>query len=196
MRTKSFLLASVLTFLMPLSALALGIQVMIDGQAVTFNDVPQTAWFAAHVRSAAEAGIVNGYKDEQGKLIGLYGPSNNITIAEALKIQVEGAGYDERLYASRIESGFDHWSSMYASVAKGEGFAVIDARARLDSPATRAEVAALLTSAFRVDMSAVTIGTRYSDVSGSTTYATSIEVLSRDGVVSGDTDIKGNATGR
>ena len=195
MRTKSLLLASALTFLMPLSALALGIQVMIDGKAVVFTDVPQTAWFAGHVQGAAEAGIVSGYKDEQGALIGLYGPANNITIAEALKIQVEGAGYDERLYASRIESGFDHWSSSYASVAKGEGFAVIDERTRLDSPATRGEVAALLTSAFRVDMSAVTIGTRYSDVSGSTTYATSIEVLSRDGVVSGDTDIKGNATG-
>ena len=196
MRTKSFLLASVLTFLMPLSALALGIQVMIDGQAVTFTDVPQTAWFAAHVRSAAEAGIVNGYKDEQGKLIGLYGPSNNITIAEALKIQVEGAGYDERLYASRIESGFDnHWASPYASVAKGEAFAVIDARTRLDSPATRGEVAALLTSAFRVNLDDVSIGTRYSDVSTATLYGKSIEVLSRDGVVAGDTDIKGNATG-
>lgn len=195
MRTKSVLLPSVLALLTPLTALALGIQVMIDGKAVTFVDVPQTAWFASYVQSAAEAGIVNGYKDEFGELTGNYGPANNITIAEALKIAVEGAGYDEQLYASRIESGFDHWASPYASVAKGEGFAVIDARARLDSPATRAEVAALFTSAFQVDLAGAYVGSRYNDVTTTTEFGTSIEVLSNDGVVSGDTDVRGQAVG-
>ena len=195
MRTKSLLLASVAALFVPLTALALGIQVMIDGKAVTFVDVPQTAWFASYVQTAAEAGIVNGYKDEFGELTGVYGSANNITIAEVLKIAVEGAGYDEQLYASRIESGFDHWSSAYASVAKGEGFAVIDARTRLDSPATRAEVAALFTSAFQVDLEGVYVGSRYNDVTTTTEYGTAIEALSNAGVVSGDTDVRGQAVG-
>ncbi len=195
MRTKSLFASAILSLLLPLTALALGIQVMIDGKAVTFVDVPQTAWFASYVQGAAEGGIVSGYKDEYGELTGNYGPANNITIAEALKIAVEGAGYDEQLYASRIESGFDHWASPYASVANGEGFAVIDARTRLDSPATRAEVAALFTSSFQVDLEGMSIGSRYNDVSLATHYGDSIEVLSRDGVVSGDTDVRGQATG-
>lgn len=194
MKTLQYITASALTLLMPFTASALGIQVMIEGRAVVFADVPQSAWFSTHVRSAAEAGIVSGYKDTEGNPTGTFGPSNNITIAEALKIAVEGAGYDSALYGSRIASGVDHWSSSYVSVAKAEGFAVIDERTRLDTPATRAQVAAIFTSAFDVDTE-TPVGNRYDDVRMSTTHATAIEALSRDGVVSGDTDIRGQATG-
>lgn len=180
---------------LPLLANAMGIQVIIDGKTIVFTDVPQSAWFAAHVRAAAEAGIVNGYKDRRGQLTGKYGPSNDITIAEALKIAVEGAGYDDDAYALKIQSGFRHWASPYVSVARGEGFLVIDARTRLDRAATRAEVAALVTSAFRVYTQNTEPGTRYDDVSANTEFSTSIEALSRDTVVSGDTDIDGQATG-
>jgi plastocyanin len=72
---------------------------------------------------------------------------------------------------------------------------VIDQRARLDRAATRAEVAAIFTSAFRVNTADLQIDTRYKDVSGTTAFSTSIEALSRDAVISGDTDIEGKATG-
>ena len=186
--------ATALAFLTPITTSALGIQVMINGQTVVFADVPQSAWFSTYVRSTAEAGIVSGYKDTQGNLTGKFGPSNNITIAEALKIAVEGAGYDDELYGARVASGVDHWASSYVSVAKAEGFTVIDERVRLDIPATRAEVAAIFTSAFDVNTE-TPVGNRYDDVTVSTTHAFSIEALSRDGVVSGDTDIHGRATG-
>lgn len=196
MMNKRFLsLTSAVALMIPLIANAMGIQVIIDGKTVTFADVPQSAWFAADVRAAAEAGIVNGYKDRRGMLTGKYGPANDITIGEALKIAVEGAGYDEDLYASKIQSGFQHWASPYVSVAKGEGFLVIDARTRLDKAATRSEVAAIFTSAFHVNMESVQLDTRYDDVSAGTEFASSIEALSRDKVVSGDTDIDGQAVG-
>ena len=194
MKTLQYLTALTLALFIPFTASALGIQVMIDGQAFIFADVPQSAWFSTHVRSAAEAGIVSGYKDTQGSLTGKFGPSNNITIAEALKIAVEGAGYDNELYGSRVASGVDHWASSYVSVAKAEGFAVIDERTRLDVPATRAQVAAMFTSAFDVNTE-TPVGNRYDDVKVSTSHAYSIEALSRDGVVSGDTGINGQATG-
>jgi len=185
---------SALALFIPITASALGIQVMIDGQAVVFSDVSQSAWFSTYVRSAAEAGIVSGYKNKEGKLTGLFGPSNNITIAEALKIAVEGAGYDNEHYGAQISSGVDHWASSYVSVAKAEGFAVIDERTRLDTPATRAQVSAIFTSAFDVDTE-TPVGNRYDDVTFGTNHAFSIEALSRDGVVSGDTDTSGKATG-
>jgi plastocyanin len=191
---KTFRALSAILALLPLSAQAFGVQVIIDGQTVTFADVPQSAWFATYVRESAQLGIVTGYRDDKGKLTGRFGPSNNITIAEALKIAVEGAGYDEEAYSSTVSSGVDHWSSAYVSVAKSDGFEVIDERTHLDRPATRAQVAALFTSAFDVDTE-TPIGNNYDDVSANTEFGYSIEALTRDEVVSGDTDIEGQATG-
>ena len=190
-------LASALSLLslLPLPAAAADIQVVIDGKVVIFTDVPTSMWFVSYVRDAAEAGIVNGYKDKFGNFTGKYGPGNSITVAEALKIAVEGAGYDEETYAMKISSGVNHWASAYVSVAKGEGFDVIADRFRLDRPATRAEVAALFTSAFHVNMESITVGTRYTDVTASTKFADSIEALSSAEIVMGDTDIHGQATG-
>lgn len=182
--------------LIPMAAYAIGLQVIIDGRVVIFRDVPQSAWYATYVRQSAEAGIVNGYKDEYGNLKGLFGPGNRITLAEALKISVEGAGYDEELYGSMVPSDTDHWASAYVSVAKAENFELFaGSMPNLDQPAKRAEVASLFTSAFKADAGIEPLDTRYSDVDTRTDYAGSIEALSRAGVVSGDTDSEGQATG-
>jgi len=191
---KESLITSLVTLLIPVSTFALGVQVIVGGESITLKDVPQSAWYATYVQQAAEAGIVSGYKDSQGKLMGEFGPTNTITIAEALKIAVESAGYSEEIYGSVIDSGVNHWSAAYVSVANAEGFEVISPRTRLDSVATRAEVAALITSAFDVDTE-TPIGSRYDDVTFSTDYGFSVEALSRDEVLSGDTDIEGKATG-
>jgi len=197
-RFTSGFIASAALITLPLSASALGIQVMVEGESVTFVDVPQTAWFAEYVRSAAEEGIVSGYKDDRGKLTGQFGPANSITMAEALKIAVEGSGYDEELYGSMIESGVTHWASPYISVSRAEDFLLVRNQSRImwNSPATRAEVASLFTAAFRVDITDVGgVETRYTDVKTGTPYAASIEILSRNEILSGDTDVRGKATG-
>jgi len=185
------------SLLIPTVVSAVGIQVMIDGRAVIFTDVSQSAWFASYVRDAAEAGIVNGYMDARGRLTGKLGPSNSITFAEAIKIAAEGAGYDEALYGSSVQSGVgQHWSSPYVAVAKAEHFAVMQEHFRLDQPATRAQVASMFTSAFGVKTTDIgPVDSRYTDVKVSTQYAASIEALSRDGILSGDTDTRGEATG-
>jgi len=199
--SRSFSLASLtaITLLAPLATHALGIQVMIKGETITFIDVPQTAWFAEYVRDAAESGIVNGYKDTQGKLTGKFGPSNSVTLAEALKIATEGAGYDEELYGSMVESGTSHWASAYVSIGQAEDFEFMRNKSRIlwNDPATRAEVASFFTSAFLLDTKDVTAsGGRYEDVNMETSFAKSIELLSRDEILSGDTDTKSQATGK
>ena len=180
-----------LLFLLPTVVNAMGIQVIIDGQTLVFMDVPQSAWYATFVHDAAQAGIVNGYRDDHGNLTGRFGPENSITFAEALKVAVEGAGFDEKLYGSVIDSGIpSHWASAYMSVAKAEDFSIVHTHYRIDIPATRAQVAELLTGAFGVDVTNVTaVSSRYTDVKTSTDFAASIEALSRDGVVNGDTDL-------
>ena len=198
--TMRFLPLTAVSLLVPLLAQAAGIQVVIDGKVLTFIDVPQSAWYAADVRSAAEAGIVNGYKDTRGRLTGKFGPSNDVTLAEALKIAIEGAGYDVDAYSSVLESGAgSHWASPYVSVARAEEFAIFSSdRFRLvtlDHPATRAEVASIFASAFRVNMENLSEDDRYSDVSASTKYEAAIRALTRDSVVSGDTREDGEVTG-
>jgi len=191
---KKILSASALSLLVPITASAVGVSAIIDGKTVVFTDVQQTAWFAASVREAAELGIVSGYRDAYGNPSGKFGPSNNITLAESLKIVSEAAGYNEVEYASKVTSGVSHWSAPYVSVAKAEGFAVITSTPNLDRPATRAEVSALITSAFRKDLKDVQASnSRYTDVNDRTEYSTSIELLSRDKIVAGDTDIEGQA---
>lgn len=188
-------LAASAAFLIPFTASAVGVQVMIDGQVVIFSDVSQSAWFASYVQQSAEAGIVTGYEDTSGKLTGKFGPSNTITVAESLKIASEGAGYDEAAYASKVSSGVDHWASAYVSVAKSEEFPVVGRGGNIDRAATRAEVAAFLAAAFQLQTDGVELGSRYTDVKSTTEFAYSVEVLSRDGILSGDTDVTGKATG-
>lgn len=195
-----FFPSAVIALLLPFTASAFGVQALIEGRMVTFVDVPQTAWFAEHVRQAAELGIVSGYRDLFGVPTGNFGPEKSITIAEALKIASEGAGYDEELYSARVQSGIRHWSSSYISVARAEQFAVINDRDEgprafnPDRPAQRAEVAAIFTSAFRVDTERMA-GTRYRDVPLDMQYAMDIEALSQDGVLSGDADVRGRPIG-
>jgi hypothetical protein len=181
----------------PLFASAAGIEVIIDGQTVVFTDVQKSIWFATYVDQAARDGIINGYKDIYGKLTGKFGPSNNVTVGEALKIAIEGAGYDSSLYGTAVDADVgSHWSASYYAVAQEEQFEILALNPRPDRAATRAEVASIFASAFHVDAKTATpVDTRFTDVNTRTAFATSIEALSRDRILSGDTDIHGQATG-
>jgi plastocyanin len=181
--------------LLPTIAVAASLQVMIDGRATVFSDVPSDAWFAVHVKSAAEAGVVSGYKNANGTLTGRFGPSNFVTVGEALKIASEGAGYDETTYGAGVTG---HWAVVYLPVATAEGFDMALEKHRsaegFDAPATRAEVASLIAGAFKVTHPGA-ISNRYTDVNASTPYADAIEALSLSGIIGGDTDAQGNFTG-
>jgi len=143
------------------------------------------------VEQATEAGIVAGYKDQYGNLTGKFGPQNPVTVAEALKITLEGAGYD-----TSMGVGYGHWAAKYMSVAIGLGFQMTQSNGlNLDRAATRAEVASLVADSFKVDHSTF-IGGHYSDVSAGTAYAGSIQALSKTGIISGDTNASGETTGR
>lgn len=180
---------AVLTLVL-LSSASMALAVMYY-PSLPFTDVPQNAWFAPYVEQATSAGIVSGYKDPYGNFTGRFGPENAVTVGEALKIAMEGAGHD----TSR-GVGFGHWAAKYMSVALGLGFDVaLIPSLNLDRPATRAEVASLVADSFLVTQSAFA-DTQYVDVIATTPYAAAIQALSRTGIISGDTDASGNATGR
>ncbi|MEK7563793.1 MAG: S-layer homology domain-containing protein, partial [Patescibacteria group bacterium] len=68
------------------------VRIKIDGVPVDLTDVPKDTWFAPYVRSAADAGIVSGYRGENGLPLGLYGPADPVTIEQVAKIAFIASG--------------------------------------------------------------------------------------------------------
>ncbi len=191
---SSTILSGLLLLIVPAMTIA-QIIVTVDGQETTLRDIEPNAWYATYVRDAVASHIVGGYRDEAGNPLGLFGPANNITLAETLKIAVEGAGYDVEAYGSVPSTMTGHWAIPYLNVAAHERFTVFETQQNIDRQATRAEVASLFTDAFDVD-TVTPVGNRYDDVGFSTPHVYSIEALSRDKVLTGDTDVHGNSLGR
>lgn len=158
--------------------------------ATQFSDVPSSAWYSVYVQEAVDAGIVSGYNDAYGRPTGLFGPENPVTIGEALKISLVGAGYD-----TSAGVGYGHWAAPYMSVALGLGFDVAEIPGlNLDRPTTRSELASLIADAFKVPHGTFKDG-RFIDVTAATPYASSIEALAEEEIISGDTDAAGNSLG-
>ncbi len=158
----------------------------MTSSSLQFRDVPAGAWFAPYVDQAVNAGIVSGYEDRNGHPTGDFGPENSVTVGEALKIALEGAGYDTSLGV-----GYGHWAAQYMSVALGEHFefALRNPQVNLDRPASRAEVASLMADAFHVGWKADTvIPENFTDVdiNNQSHYPEAINKLLQDEIVSGD----------
>ena len=165
--------------------------VNVNGEAMAFQDVTTDQWFAVYVKDAAEAGIVSGYKDAQGNPTGRFGPADNVTFAQAMKIAIEAAGYSVNSYSADADYQ-SHWAAKYMEIGKEMHFDVLaGGKTNIDRPATRAEVAAIARAAFGVKAGSMSDAS-YTDVTASTPYANAIFGLARDGVVSGDKDASGN----
>lgn len=194
MHRRFLQLASLL--MVPFLAQAAGLSVVISGKAVVFQDVPADAWFATHVKAAAEMGIVNGYRDAQGRFTGKFGPDDPVTVEQALKIAIEGAGYNAATYP--LSEGLDgaRWSHQYLSVALAENFSFFGNREIIfEAPATRAEVSMLFADAFKLDQQHPQ-DRPFLDVQADDEFAAAIAKLHTDGIVSGDTDADGRPTER
>lgn len=202
---RTLLSVLMLSAILPVSAGAVELlQVNLNGSVTVFTDVPVDAWFASFVGHAAQTGVVSGDVDAQGRLTGKYRPGDSVTVAEALKIALKSAAYSDTAM-SRVgvmNTANGDWARQYIVFGQAEQFQIFGgADIGAATPdiytrkATRAEVAALIADAFMID-AGTPVGNRYDDVTASTKYAFSVEALSRDGILTGDTDAQGNATGR
>ncbi len=171
-------------------AIAAPFSVNVNGQVTTFNDVPSDAWYTEYLEVAVTAGIVGGYTDAQGNPRNLYGPADNVTVAQAMKIAIESAGYPVEEYPKSEVYG-DHWASTYMEIGAQNGFVSAEGDVQqIDRPATRAEVALIITDAFKVESGSME-DENYTDVSDDTAFSFAIAGLTRDGVVSGDVKADG-----
>ncbi|MDO8469186.1 MAG: S-layer homology domain-containing protein [Candidatus Peribacter sp.] len=169
----------------------------VDGVPVIFGDVPKVAWFAPYVRSVTEQGIVSGYREADGTLKGLFGPADSLTIEQLAKIAVQVARVDLASCGSALKNATvqGSWSEGYIRCTEQRGWAVYaDGSVDALRLARRAEVVATLLQALGVKIEQRTGGV-FTDVDSSVEFAAAIEMAAKAGVVAGDTDAQGNATG-
>ena len=155
-------------------------------------DVPKSAWFYGHVLALMELNIVSGYKNAAGEPTGAYGPADNVTREQALKIAVNSAG----IVAANCEgepasSKVSEWARPFAICAASLNFGV-KAGADLKAPATRAEVLHYLLRAFAAE---VPDGTPPFDDSKKHMYKNDIAYAYALGIVSGDKNEDGSLKG-
>lgn len=117
----------------------------------TFTDVSKDAWYFEYVEPAVQLNIVEGYKDAQGNLTGLFGPSDTVNRAQAIKVLVEAFGISEdtRELKSFPDVPSDAWFAGYVQTAYNQSIldGYPDGTFRPGVPVNRAEIAKLIINA-------------------------------------------------
>ena len=168
------------------------LQVTVGGSATTMWDVPKTAWFYSSVLALTELGIASGYKDASGNLTGSYGPGNNVTHAEALKIALGSAGVSgTSCGAPSHPQASGHWAAGFVACAEQRDFGFTSSQG-LNDTASRAEVLHYVLKAFGVT---VPDGTPPFAESASHRYKNDIAYAYALEIVSGDKDENGDEKG-
>ena len=174
------------------------VRIKVDGVPVDLSDVPKDTLFAPYVRSAAETGIISGYRGEDGLPLGLYGPADPVTIEQIAKIALIASGADQSSCGSTLlnSAAAGRWSEIMIQCAEHLQWAVFaDGSVDPLRPATRAEVVVTMLQAFGVEIRS-TDAAPFTDVDSSTEFRSAIITAYEDHVVGGYTDAEGSATGK
>jgi hypothetical protein len=172
------------------------INTLDDLSGAQFRDVAEGDWFNPYVQSVASWGIIAGYKGADGKLTGEFGPANNVTVAEMLKISLKAAQVDEAecgLVPSLHPQALGHWASAFISCGESMNMRILDnPSVDINRAATRAEVVAMIDDAFGDQVPP--LFSNFRDTAGHPLEADIAFAYTR-GIVSGDKDSLGIETG-
>lgn len=124
--------------------------------AFMFEDLELDHWSMEYVFELREEGVVDGYRDDEGNLLGEYGPGDNVTIAELLKMAIEAAGIGvEALGGEGSDADAQmHWAvkAGYVAYAKEVGLDKLVDLNDLNKAATREEAAIIIAKIFGYDV--------------------------------------------
>lgn len=107
-----------------------------EGSDTQFADVPGTHWASGWVSEGVSTGFINGYSDTA------FGPDDNVTYAQAVKMLVCAVGYD--FYATQAGG----WPSGYLTYGVKLGI-TNGVKAGTDEIITRAQVAQMIDNAVK-----------------------------------------------
>lgn len=167
-----------------------------DISGVQFGDVEEGDWYNPYVQSVASWGIISGYRGVDGKPTGAFGPTNNVTIGEMLKIALKSAQVDEAvcgIVPPVHAQAIGHWAAPFVSCAEQKEMTILNSPSfDLDRPATRAEVVSIIDDAFGDQVPP--LYSNFRDTAGHPLEAHIAYAYTR-GIVSGDKNSLGIETG-
>lgn len=113
---------------------------------IPFRDVDDTDWYLRFVKDARDKGIVSGYKNDQGPT-GYFGPGDNVTYAQALKMTMEAAGYHQEPNNDKI------WYQVYLNELDNLELSRLDSKTftNWDAPATRGNIVLMVNEIFGIE---------------------------------------------
>ncbi|MBU1018061.1 S-layer homology domain-containing protein [Patescibacteria group bacterium] len=152
---------------------------------IPFKDTDDDQWYTDYVSAVKNRGIISGYKDAAGNELGEFRPSNNITVAEILKIALETAGKGTAVGFPTLEAAKNHWAKGYVKKGEELGLDLVKGTVNLNRNATRGEVIRLMLEALGIKPDNIT-KTNFSDLPLTHKHAKFIEYAKSLGIVSGD----------
>lgn len=163
------------------------IQRKFNNKLIPFKDTDDDQWFTKYVANVKSKGIINGYKDNKGNELGEFRPSNNITVAEMLKISLETANQGKAIgKMANIISARKHWANEYVARAEELGLDIVDTNILdLNRFATRAEVVRMMLESLGIQPDKID-SSDFADVSKKYRFAPYIQEAKNLGIVSGD----------
>lgn len=124
--------------------------------AFMFEDLELDHWSMEYVFELREEGVIDGYRDDEGNLLGEYGPGDNVTIAELLKMAIEANGVGVEALGGEGSDVDDemHWAEKagYVAYAKEVGLDKLVDLSDLNKAATREEAAIIIAKIFGYDV--------------------------------------------
>ena len=151
---------------------------------IPFKDTDDNEWFTSFVNSAADGGVIGGYKDVNGNSLGEFRPANKVTVAEALKMSLANAGLKENSGTPAHSNALDHWVKGWVKTAESKSISLSDS-IDFNRGATRGEVVRWIIESFGIAPPNSDVSS-FSDVRKNDTNLNYIEYAKTMGLISGD----------
>ncbi|MCX6807904.1 MAG: S-layer homology domain-containing protein [Patescibacteria group bacterium] len=164
-------------------------KIKYQDELIPFWDTDDVEWFAQFIKEAKARNIISGYRDSAGNQTGQFGPGNQVTIAEIIKMGVISAGLNLDPAQPTSLSTREHWAQQYIRAAENRGATLVtESSLELDRPATRAEFIQLMCELFGItgDQLKTTSEITFTDVSLKSLAAPYIYWAREKGIINGD----------
>jgi hypothetical protein len=162
-----------------------GIVGRIDGEVITFTDVPDNQWYTPYVAKAIKSSLLAGYTKSTGESTNTFGPNDTVNLAQLSKVAhlLAGINADDARGSLQNTKARGTWFEKFYISAESERWLLFTNVTEDPSrPATRAEVIGTLLQALNRPP-VWPRGDIFTDVKVHTKYAAPIEMAAIDGLL-------------
>lgn len=162
-----------------------GIVGRIDGEIITFTDVPDNQWYTPYVAKAIKSSLLAGYTKSTGETTNTFGPEDTVNVAQLSKVAHLLAGIDTsaiRTAPLNMQARGTWFANYFSSAEDLRWLLFTNLTENPSRAATRAEVIGTLLQALKRPP-IWPRGDVFADVKVHTKYAAAIEMAAKDGLL-------------